>query len=65
MQLDDLKNLNEIIEERCLKADFDEELFEDIVEKIIVDDCSKITFHLIGGLTLTERIKEKGRCRTA
>ena len=65
VQLDDLKNLNEIIEERCLKSDFDEELFEDIVEKIIVDDSSKITFHLIGGLTLTEEIKEKGRCKTA
>ena len=65
VQLDDLKNLNEIIEERSLKSDFDEELFEDIVEKIIVDDCSKITFHLIGGLTLTEEIKEKGRCKTA
>lgn len=65
MQLDELKNLNEIVEERCLKVDFDEELFEDIVEKIIVDDSSKITFHLIGGLTLTEEIKEKGRCKTA
>ena len=65
VQLDDLKNLNEIIEEHILKSDFDEELFEDIVEKIIVDDNTKITFHLIGGLTLTEEIKEKGRCKTA
>lgn len=65
VQLDDLKNLNEIIEERCLKADFDEDLFEDIVEKIVVDDSCKVTFHLIGGLTLTEEIKEKGRCKTA
>lgn len=65
VQLDDLKNLNEIIEERCFKADFDEDLFEDIVEKIVVDDSCKVTFHLIGGLTLTEEIKEKGRCKTA
>ncbi len=65
VQLDDLKNLNEIIEECNPKADFDETLFESVVEKIIVDDNSKITFHLIGGLNLTEEIKEKGRCKTA
>ena len=65
MQLDELKNLNEIIEEYRPKAEFDETLFEEIVEKIIVNDSSKIMFCLIGGLTLTEEIKEKGRCKTA
>ena len=64
-QLDDLKNLNEIIEEFIPKADFDENLFESVVEKIVCNDSAKITFHLIGGLTLSEKIKEKGRCKTA
>ena len=65
VQLDDLKNLNQIMEEYNLKVEFDEELFEGIVEKIIVEDSSRLTFQLIGGLTLTEEIKERGRCKTA
>ena len=64
-QLDDLKNLDEIIEGLIPKADFDESLFESVVEKIVCNDSAKITFHLIGGLTLSEEIKEKGRCKTA
>ena len=63
--LDELKTLNEIIKEYEPTSEFDEELFEQIIESITVDDTSRLTFHLIGGLTLTEEIKEKGRCKTA
>lgn len=65
MFLDALKKLNETIKEYESNGQFDEGLFEEIVEKILVADSSKITFHLIGGLTLTEEIKKKGRCKTA
>ena len=65
VMLDELKRLNEILKEYEPTSDFDEEMFEQIIESIIVDDTSRLTFHLIGGLTLTEEIKEKGRCRTA
>lgn len=61
--LAELKDLNEIIEEYQPNGKFNEELFERIVEKIVVNDNTRLTFHLIGGLTLTENIKEKGRCR--
>ena len=65
MLLDALKSLNETIKEYEQNGEFDENLFEQIVEKIVVDESSRITLHLIGGLTLTEEIKEKGRCKTA
>lgn len=65
MLLDALKSLNEAIKDYQPNGRFDEGLFEQIIEKIIVDDNSRLTFHLIGGLTLTEEIKEKGRCKTA
>ncbi len=65
MLINALKTLNETIKECEPNGQFDEDLFEQIVEKIIVDDNSRLTFHLIGGLMLTEEIKEKGRCKTA
>ena len=65
MLLDALKTLNETIKKYAPNGQFDEDLFEQIVEKIIVNDNSRLTFHLIGGLTLTEEIKAKGRCKTA
>ena len=65
MLLDALKTLNAIIKDYEPNGQFDEDLFEQIVEKIIVNDNSRLTFHLIGGLTLTEEIKKKGRCKTA
>ena len=63
--LDTLKTLNEIIEEYQLANEFDEELFEQIVERITVNDNTSITFHLIGGVDLTEEINEQGRCKSA
>ena len=65
VQLDELKQLNEIMENYQPCGEFDSELLEDIVKKIVVEDTTKLTFHLIGGLTFTEVIKEKGRCKTA
>lgn len=65
MLLDELKTLNEIMKEYQPRSEFDSDLFSQIVEKIIVEDSTKLTFCLIGGLKLTEEIKEKGRCKTA
>lgn len=61
--MEDLKELKEIIEECQPSSRFDKELFEQIVQKITVDDSTKITFHLLGGLELTQEINEKGRCK--
>lgn len=63
--LQSLRELSDILEESELTAGFDEELFEQIVESITVDDHTQLTFHLLGGLELTEKINEKGWCRSA
>ena len=60
--LEEIKELNDIIDGYQPSSRF-EELFEQVVKKIIVDDSTKITFHLLGGLELTEEINEKGRCK--
>ena len=65
MFLDEVRELNEIIKNHEPSSVFNEELFEKIVEKIVVEDSSRITYYLIGGIALTEEIKEKGRCKTA
>lgn len=38
-----------------LLAEFDEELFSELVEKIIVEKEGRLRFHLIQGLELTDR----------
>ena len=63
--LDSLRELNEILENTDPSAEFDEKLFEQLVQSIIVDDCTQLTFHLLGGIELAERINEKGRCKSA
>ncbi len=63
--IDTLKELESIIEEYHPGTNFDEELFGEIVESIIVDDSTQITFKLIGGVMLTEKIHKKGRCSVA
>lgn len=63
--LDDLRSLDEIMSEYIPTTTFDEELFSQIVERITVDDSSKITFKLMGGIELTEEINERGRCKTS
>ena len=64
-KLEALRELNEVIESCAPAGQFDGALFEQIVEKIIVNDVSQITFRLIGGLELMEEIIEKGRCKSA
>lgn len=64
MAISELKALNDEIKDYSPSSVFNAELFDRIVEKIIVKDNSCLIFHLIGGLTLTEKIKEKGRCKT-
>ncbi len=63
--LNELRCLDEIMVEYIPTNTFNEEIFAQIVERIIVDDNTQITFKLIGGVELTEPINEKGRCKTA
>ena len=63
--LNSLKTLNEIIEETGFSSEFDGEIFEQIVESIMVIDNANITYNLLGGIELTEQIQEKGRCKMA
>lgn len=62
--LERLRELSDILEETEPSAEFDEELFGQIVESITVDDYTQLTFRLLGGIELTEKIDEKGRCRS-
>lgn len=64
-QLDKLKELYEMLEEYEPTDEFDEEIFEQIIESITVDSNAELTFKLIGGVELTEEIWEKGRCKSA
>lgn len=64
-QLDKLKELYEIIEEYEPANEPDEEILSQTVESITVDSNAEITFKLIGGVELTEKIDEKGRCHSA
>lgn len=59
-----LRKLNEILENTNPSTKFDEELFGQIVESITVDDYTQLTFRLLGGIKLTEKINEKGWCRS-
>ncbi len=62
-QLVELTNLNAAVNVYDLSnGQFNAELFDRIVEKITVLDCSNLKFHLIGGLAVTERIKDIWRC---
>ena len=56
-QLNELKELNELLEHYQLYH-FDENLFSQIVDKIVVLNQNELKFTLIGGLTLTEKIDE-------
>lgn len=61
--VEELNELMEIIEESKLTGWFDEDIFKEIVTKVVVEDSTKVSFYLMGGLKLTEEIKEKGRCK--
>ena len=57
-----LKELDETITDYAPNGKFDEDLFENIVEKVIPQSNEVIKIRLIGGVELSETIKEKGRC---
>ena len=63
--LEELKMLNDILKEVEIGIDFDAELFEQTVDSITVDSNELLTFHLAGGISLPEKIREKGRCYQA
>ena len=63
--LDTLQDLDERLGGYEPRIDFDEELFNEIVLSITVVDSTQVTFKLPGGLELTEKIHEKGRCKSA
>lgn len=42
-------------------GDFDETLFDDLVERIVAESQTIIRFHLYGGIELTEQLREVGR----
>lgn len=60
--LDELKMLNDILKGVEIGIGFDAELFEQTVDSITVDSNERLTFHLAGGISLPEKIREKGRC---
>ena len=60
--LEELKMLNDILKEVEIGIDFDAELFEQTVDSITVESNELLTFHLAGGISLPEKIREKGRC---
>lgn len=61
--LEQIRELNSIMENYLPTGAFDEELFGQIVDSITVNDNTRITFHLTGGIELAEEIDEKGRCK--
>lgn len=63
--LEELKMLNDILKEVEIGIGFDAELFEQTVDSITVDSNERLTFHLTGGISLPEKIREKGRCYQA
>ena len=63
--LEELKMLNDILKEVEIGIGFDAELFEQMVDSITVDSNELLTFHLAGGISLPEKIREKGRCYQA
>lgn len=64
-ELEELKELRDIVKEYQPCTHFESEIFEQCVKGIIVNDNAKITFQLLGGLELSEEIRETGRCKTA
>ena len=63
--LEELKMLNDILKEVEIGIGFDAELFEQTVDSITVESSELLTFHLAGGISLPEKIREKGRCYQA
>lgn len=51
-----MKELQSILDEYEPTETFDEDLFNQVIEKAVVMSGSEIAFHLIGGLRLIETI---------
>ena len=64
-ELEELKELRDILKEYQPCNQFESELFEQFVKGIIVNDNTQLTFQLLGGLQLTEEIRQTGRCKKA
>lgn len=62
--LEEIKQLNNIIKNHNPTSEFDNNLFNRIVESITVDDTTHLTFNLIGEIKLTETISRKGRSKS-
>ena len=60
--LEELKMLNDILKKVEIGIGFDAEFFEQTVDSITVESNELLTFHLAGGISLPEKIREKGRC---
>lgn len=60
--LEELKMLSDILKEVEIGIGFDAKLFEQTVDSITVESNELLTFHLAGGISLPEKIREKGRC---
>ncbi len=60
-----LKSLDDTLAGYVPGSPFSQALFEEIVQSITVVDNAHLTFHLVGGLALTEQIPENARCCTA
>lgn len=63
--LDELKTLDGLLDETETEWEFNGELFEQIIVSITAESNAVLTFKLLGGIELTEKISEKGRCGTA
>lgn len=61
--IENLQALDELIAAYEPIEKVNEALFEQIVQSITVIDNTRLTFTLLGGMELTEEVKEKGRCR--
>lgn len=62
--LEDIKQLNNIIKNYNPTSEFDNNLFNQIVESVTVDDTTHLTFNLVGEIKLTETISRKGRSKS-
>lgn len=61
--LEELRELYRAVDSAPCVGIFDVGLLEGITKRITVQDNEHITFHLLGDISLTEQIREKGRCR--
>ena len=59
-----IEKLNEILSDYRQSAEFDSDIFDELIDKIVVNSNSRITFDFYGGLSLSEEIDETMRCQS-